>query len=56
MPFFPQTLKGVFGASLVPLSQAIMADAYPPEDRGKAMAIWGLGVMVGPVAGPTLGP
>jgi MFS transporter, DHA2 family, multidrug resistance protein len=48
-------LQGVFGASLVPLSQAIMADAYPPEDRGKAMAIWGLGVMVGPVAGPTLG-
>jgi MFS transporter, DHA2 family, multidrug resistance protein len=48
-------LQGVFGAALVPLSQAIMADAYPPEDRGKAMAIWGLGVMVGPVAGPTLG-
>jgi DHA2 family multidrug resistance protein len=48
-------LQGVFGAALVPLSQAIMADAYPPEDRGKAMAIWGLGVVVGPVAGPTLG-
>jgi len=48
-------LQGVFGAALVPLSQAIMADAYPPEERGKAMAIWGLGVMVGPVAGPTLG-
>jgi DHA2 family multidrug resistance protein len=48
-------LQGVFGAALVPLSQAIMADAYPPEDRGKAMAIWGLGVMVGPVLGPTLG-
>jgi DHA2 family multidrug resistance protein len=48
-------LQGVFGAALVPLSQAIMADAYPPEERGKAMAIWGLGVMVGPVLGPTLG-
>ncbi|HEX4332971.1 MAG TPA: DHA2 family efflux MFS transporter permease subunit, partial [Usitatibacter sp.] len=48
-------LQGVFGAGLVPLSQAIMTDAYPPEDRGKAMAIWGLGVMVGPVLGPTLG-
>jgi DHA2 family multidrug resistance protein len=48
-------MQGVFGAALVPLSQAIMADAYPPEDRGKAMAIWGLGVMVGPVLGPTLG-
>jgi MFS transporter, DHA2 family, multidrug resistance protein len=48
-------LQGVFGAALVPLSQAIMADAYPPHERGKAMAIWGLGVMVGPVLGPTLG-
>lgn len=48
-------LQGIFGASLVPLSQAIMADAYPPQDRGKAMALWGLGVMVGPVLGPTLG-
>ena len=48
-------LQGVFGAALVPLSQAIMTDAYPLEERGKAMAIWGLGVMVGPVLGPTLG-
>jgi MFS transporter, DHA2 family, multidrug resistance protein len=48
-------LQGVFGAALVPLSQAIMTDAYPREERGKAMAIWGLGVMVGPVLGPTLG-
>jgi len=48
-------LQGVFGAALVPLSQAIMADAYPIHERGKAMALWGLGVMVGPVLGPTLG-
>ncbi len=48
-------LQGVFGAALVPLSQAIMTEAYPREERGKAMAIWGLGVMVGPVLGPTLG-
>jgi DHA2 family multidrug resistance protein len=48
-------LQGLFGAALVPLSQAIMTDAYPVEERGKAMAIWGLGVMVGPVLGPTLG-
>src|ERR671929_1250513 len=48
-------LQGVFGAALVPLSQAIMADAYPLQERGRAMAIWGLGVMVGPVLGPTLG-
>lgn len=48
-------LQGAFGAALVPLSQAIMTDAYPVEERGSAMAIWGLGVMVGPVLGPTLG-
>ena len=48
-------LQGIFGASLVPLSQAILADIFPPEDRGKAMAIWGVGVMVGPILGPTLG-
>ena len=48
-------LQGIFGAALVPLSQAIIADAYPPEERGRAMAIWALGVVVGPVAGPTLG-
>jgi DHA2 family multidrug resistance protein len=48
-------LQGVFGAALVPLSQSTMMDIYPPEQRGKAMAIWGVGVMVGPILGPTLG-
>jgi DHA2 family multidrug resistance protein len=48
-------LQGMFGAALVPLSQAIMTDVYPPQDRTRAMAIWGIGVMVGPVLGPTLG-
>lgn len=48
-------LQGVFGASLVPLSQAVMFDIYPPEQRGSAMALWGIGVMVGPILGPTLG-
>jgi DHA2 family multidrug resistance protein len=48
-------LQGVFGAALVPLSQAIMTDIFPPEERTRAMAIWGLGVMVGPILGPTLG-
>lgn len=48
-------LQGVFGAALVPLSQAILADIFPPEERGKAMAIWGMGVMIGPILGPTLG-
>ena len=48
-------LQGVFGAALVPLSQAVLLDAYPPEERGSAMAIWGIGVMLGPIMGPTLG-
>ncbi len=48
-------LQGSFGAALVPLSQAVMFDIYPLEKRGSAMAIWGIGVMVGPILGPTLG-
>jgi DHA2 family multidrug resistance protein len=48
-------LQGVFGASLVPLSQAVLLDTYPRERHGPAMALWGLGVMVGPILGPTLG-
>src|SRR5262245_21232916 len=48
-------LQGVFGASLVPLSQSVMIDTYPPEKRAGAMALWGMGVMVGPILGPTLG-
>jgi DHA2 family multidrug resistance protein len=48
-------IQGVFGASLGPLSQAVMLDMYPPAERGKVMAIWGMGVMLGPILGPTLG-
>jgi DHA2 family multidrug resistance protein len=48
-------LQGMAGAALVPLSQSVMLDATPPERRGGAMAIWGMGVMLGPIMGPTLG-
>ncbi|HME39126.1 MAG TPA: DHA2 family efflux MFS transporter permease subunit [Steroidobacteraceae bacterium] len=48
-------LQGVFGAALVPLSQVVLLDINPPEKQGSAMAIWGVGVMVGPILGPTLG-
>ena len=48
-------LQGVFGAALVPLSQAILLDVFPREQRGPAMAFWGVGIMVGPILGPTLG-
>ena len=47
--------QGLAGAALAPLSQAIMTGLYTPEERGKAMALWGLGVTLGPVLGPTLG-
>jgi len=50
-----RSLQGVFGAALAPLSQAILADTYHKEEQGKAMAIWGIGIMIGPILGPTLG-
>jgi MFS transporter, DHA2 family, multidrug resistance protein len=48
-------LQGVFGAALVPLSQAVLLDINPPEKVGSAMAVWGAGIMVGPILGPMLG-
>src|SRR5262249_53145942 len=45
----------MFGAALVPLSQSVMYEIYPPEKRGAAMALWTMGVMVGPITGPILG-
>ena len=48
-------LQGLFGASLVPLSQSTLLDVYPRERHGAAMALWGMGVMIGPILGPPLG-
>ncbi len=48
-------LQGTFSAALVPLSQATLMDIYPPDRRGFAMAVWGMGMMIGPIMGPTLG-
>jgi len=48
-------LQGAFGASVVPLSQAIMVDTFEARNRGKAMAIWGIGILLGPIMGPTVG-
>src|SRR5215469_9778840 len=50
-----RVLQGVFGAALVPLSQAVLLDIYPPEKHGWAMSLWGTGIMVAPILGPTLG-
>jgi MFS transporter, DHA2 family, multidrug resistance protein len=50
-----RVVQGMFGAALVPLSQTVMLDIYPPDRRGWAMTLWGLGVMIGPIMGPILG-
>ncbi len=52
---FWRIVQGIGGGALQPTAQAIMFESYPPEKRGSAMAIFGLGAMVGPAIGPTLG-
>ncbi len=47
--------QGAFGAALIPLSQSVLRQSFPLNQQGKAMAIWGMGIMVAPVMGPTLG-
>lgn len=48
-------LQGIAGAPLIPLSQGVLVGLFPAEQRGKGMAIWGIGVMLGPILGPTVG-
>src|ERR1700740_1657777 len=50
-----RVLQGAFGAALVPLSQSVLFSVYPKERQGFAMALFGVGVMIGPVLGPVLG-
>jgi MFS transporter, DHA2 family, multidrug resistance protein len=50
-----RVLQGMFGAALVPLSQSVLLGLHPPERQGFAMALFGVGVMAGPVLGPVLG-
>ncbi|MEZ5773478.1 MAG: DHA2 family efflux MFS transporter permease subunit [Hyphomicrobiaceae bacterium] len=50
-----RVLQGVFGASVIPISQSTLVASFDEKSRGKAMAIWGIGIMLGPVLGPTLG-
>src|SRR5215472_1387300 len=52
---FFRVVQGATGGCLQPLSQAVMLEAFPPQDRGKAMAFWGLGIVVAPMLGPVLG-
>ncbi|MQA29975.1 MAG: DHA2 family efflux MFS transporter permease subunit [Luteitalea sp.] len=50
-----RVLQGATGGALQPLSQAVLLEAFPPQDRGKAMGFWGLGIVVAPILGPVLG-
>src|SRR4051794_1968680 len=52
---FFRILQGATGGALQPLSQAVLLEAFPPHDRGKAMGFWGLGIVVAPILGPVLG-
>lgn len=54
MVFF-RILQGIGGGALIPVSQAVLRETYPPEEQGMAMGIYGLGVVMGPAFGPTLG-
>ena len=52
---FFRVIQGATGGALQPLSQAVLLEAFPPQDRGKAMGFWGLGIVVAPILGPVLG-
>ncbi len=48
-------LQGIGGGPMIPISQAIMWEIFPLHQRGMAMAVWGIGIMMGPILGPTVG-
>src|SRR5437868_9218214 len=48
-------IQGATGGALQPLSQAVLLEAFPPHERGKAMGFWGQGIVVAPILGPVLG-
>src|SRR6478609_4490758 len=52
---FWRIVQGIGGGALMTVSQAVLFEAFPPEEAGMAMALFGVGVMVGPTIGPTLG-
>ncbi len=52
---FFRLLQGAAGAAMMPLSQAILMETFPPREQMMAMAVWGIGMMVAPIMGPTLG-
>src|SRR5438477_4674325 len=50
-----RVMQGATGGALQPLSQAVLLEAFAPQDRGKAMGFWALGIVVAPILGPVLG-
>jgi DHA2 family multidrug resistance protein len=50
-----RVLQGLFGALLMPLSQAVLLDVYPLEKRAQAITVWSMGTMLGPILGPIIG-
>jgi DHA2 family multidrug resistance protein len=50
-----RAIQGIGGGALIPVSQAILRETFPPDEQGLAMGIYGLGVVMGPAIGPTLG-
>jgi MFS transporter, DHA2 family, multidrug resistance protein len=50
-----RVIQGATGGCLQPLSQAVLLETFPPEKRGKAMALWSVGIVVAPILGPILG-
>jgi DHA2 family multidrug resistance protein len=52
---FFRFVQGATGGAMQPLSQAVLLEAFPPHERGRAMGFWGIGIVVAPILGPVLG-
>jgi DHA2 family multidrug resistance protein len=52
---FFRIIQGATGGAMQPLSQAVLLEAFPPHERGKAMGFWGLGIVTAPILGPVIG-
>ena len=55
MLILARILQGAGGGALQPIAQAVLMESFPPQKRGQAMAVFGMGVVVAPIIGPTLG-
>ncbi len=55
MLIFARVLQGAGGGALQPIAQSVLLESFPPEKRGSAMAVFGMGIVVAPIIGPTLG-